>query len=63
MSEKEQINAIIDTLPSKAIISLLDYAQYLAEKNEEYLSDDEIKSLNIAIEDMNNGVYYSLDDI
>ncbi len=63
MLEKEQINAIIDILPSNAVISLLDYAQYLAVKNEEYLSDDEIKSLNAAIEDMNNGIYYSLDDV
>ncbi len=63
MSTKEKVINILNILPENVIESLYDYAQYLAERNEEYLTEDEIKSLDKAREDMENGIYYTHEEV
>ncbi len=63
MSTKEKIINILDILPEDVIKSIYDYTQYLAYQNEDVLTDEEIKSLNTAMEDMQNGKYITHEEL
>ncbi len=63
MTTKEKVINILDVLPEDVIKGLYDYVQYLAYQNEDYLTDDEIKSLKQAEEDLKNGIYFTHEEV
>ncbi len=55
MSIKEKVINILDILPEEAIQTLYSYSQFLAYQHDDYLTEEEIQSLNKAIKEYENG--------
>ncbi len=63
MSTKEQVISLIEVLPESVVNSLYDYVRFLAYENDDILTDEEIKSLDQARKDFENGIYYTHDEV